>query len=107
VLEGPTAKNFTLGNSATGTASGLVTIASAGDEQYATLSFRQEAACNECELYEKIEIKAINDLNGASYSTGLPVGTYSLAASSFGYPTQNPLDFTIADNADTTVDVTF
>lgn len=107
VFEGPTAENFTLGESATGTASGTITIAGAGDEQYATLSFRQEAICGDCGEHEKIEIKAINVLNGTTYSTGLPVGTYSLAASSFGYPIQNPPDFTITDGADTTIDLTF
>ena len=57
--------------------------------------------------YEKIEIKAINVVNGSEYETGLPVGTYSLAASSFEYETQNPDDFIITDGGDTDVDVTF
>ena len=107
VLEGPTAENFTLGDSDTGTVSGSVTITGADDEQYATLSFRQEANCADCDPFEKIEIKAINVLNETTYSTGLPTGAYSLAAFSFGYPIQNPPDFTITDDADTTVDVTF
>ena len=108
MLEGPTAENFTLGDSLTGTVSGLVTITGADDEQYATLSFRQEAVCTNCDPYEKIEIKAINVVNGSTYGTGLPVGWYSLAASSFGYETQNPDDFEIKDGEDTPdVNVTF
>jgi len=102
-----TADDFTLGNSATGTVSGLITISGADSEQYATLSFRQDVVCPDCDTYEKIEIKAINVVNGSSYSTGHPIGNYSLAASSSGYPTQNPPDFTITDGVDTSVNVTF
>jgi hypothetical protein len=108
VLEGPTAENFTLTDSPTGTVSVDVSIMGADDEQYATLSFRQEANCADCDEYEKIEIKAINVVNGSTYDTGLPVGTYSLAASSFGYETQDPDDFEIKDGEDTPdVNVTF
>lgn len=107
VLEGLTAENFILTDSPTGTVSGLVTITGADDEHYATLSFRQEAYCADCAEFEKIEIKAINVVNESIYGTGLPVGTYSLAASSLGYPIQNPPDFIITDNTDTPVDVTF
>ena len=107
VLEGSAAENFTLTDSPTGTVSGSVSIMGADDEQYATLSFRQEAVCTNCDPYEKIEIKAINVVMESTYGTGLPVGTYSLAASSFGYETQNPDDFTITDGGDTDVDVTF
>lgn len=107
VLEGATAEDFMLGDSDTGTVSGNIIISGAGDEQHATLSFRQEADCTLCAEYEKIEIKAINVANNSSYDTGLPVGTYSLTASSDGYLTQNPNDFDITDGGDTTVDVTF
>ena len=99
---------FTLGNSDTGTVSGSVTITGADNEQYATLSFRQAADCTGCDEDEKIEIKAINVVGGTKYSTGLPVGTYSLAASSDEYPIENPPDFKIEANTDTSdVDVTF
>ncbi len=107
VLVGPTAEDFNLSSSPTGTASGSVTIPGASAEQHATLSFLQLAGCFGCEPFEKIEIKAINVLRGTSYLTALPVGMYSLAASSFGYPTENPSDFSIADGTNTTVDVTF
>ena len=107
VLEGPTAENFTLGDSLTGTVTGSVTMTGADDEQYAALSFRQKAVCADCDPYEKIEIKAINVLNGSTFATDLPEGVYSLAASSFGYTTQNPSDFTITVDTDTTVDVVF
>ena len=102
-----TAEDFTLGTSASGTVSGSITISGADSEQYATLSFRQDVDCTDCDPYEKIEIKAINVVNGSSYSNGLPTGNYSLAASSSEYPTQNPPDFTIKDGKDTVVNVTF
>ena len=106
-LEGTTAENFTLGDSATGTVSGNVTISGADSEQYATLSFRQEADCTDCQEHEKIEIKAINVLSGSSYNTVLPAGTYSLVASSFGYEIQILDNISIEDGVDTPVNVTF
>ena len=107
VLEGATAEDFMLGGSAVGTVNGEITISGAGDEQHATLSFRQEADCIDCADYEKIEIKAINVANYTQYKTSLSVGTYSLAASSDGYLTQNPDDFNITDGGDITVDISF
>jgi hypothetical protein len=72
---------------------GTVTIPGAeNSEQYATLSFRQDADCTECELDEKIEIKSLNILNSQAFnpdpSNPLPTGQYSLVASTFGYDTE-------------------
>ena len=103
VLEGATAEYFMSGISAVGTVDGEITISGAGDEQHATLIFRQEADCAECTEYEKIEIKAINVANNSQYVTGLPVGTYSLTVFSDGYLKQNPDDFEITDGGVTTV----
>ena len=107
VLEGATAEDFILGGSDVGTVKGEITITGAGDEQHATLSFRQKADCAECTEHEKIEIKAINVANNSQYDTDLPVGAYSLAAFSSGYPTQNPNDFDITDGGVTILDITF
>ncbi len=72
---------------------GTVTVPGANDsEQYATLSFRQDADCTECDQDEKIEIKSLNVLNTQPFnpepSAPLPAGDYSLVASSFGYNTE-------------------
>jgi len=72
---------------------GTVTIPGADtSEQYATLSFRQDADCTDCEPDEKIEIKSLNILNSQAFnpapSDPLPVGQYDLVASSFGYSTK-------------------
>lgn len=117
VLEGNTAEDFLLGESATGTVSGKIEFPIADLEQYATLSFRQDAACDGCSTYEKIEVKAINVANGSNYTAGLPIGTYSLAASSFGYETKHEFeddslnppfeDFDVTEGGDTTVNVIF
>jgi len=72
---------------------GTVTIPGADtSEQYATLSFRQNAKCSACEPDEKVEIKVLNVLNGQAFNPEppdpLPAGDYSLVASSFGYSTE-------------------
>jgi hypothetical protein len=75
-----------------GTIGGSVTINGANDTAYATLSFRQDTGTGEL-----IEIKSINVLNPYEYSVGLPVGQYTLVASTlFGYETEEygPLDVT-------------
>ena len=41
---------------------------------------------------EEIEVVSINILNGSSYNIQLPVGDYTLVASTFGEPT---IEFTI------------
>ena len=67
----------------------------------------------DCTEYEKIEIKAINVLDGEGYSTDLPESTtdplldYSVTASSFGYPTQYFIDFDIEAGMDTIINVNF
>jgi hypothetical protein len=85
----------------TGTVVGSVTI-SGGDntEQYATLSFRQGVGSG-----EMIEIKSINVLNTTSYTEELPVGSYTLVASTlFGFATEEyPL--TVIAGATTTRNV--
>jgi hypothetical protein len=81
------AVNFLLSGADVSEVAGTVLITGAGLENYATLSFRQGANFGG-PTDEIIEVKSINVINGAPYSINLPVGDYTLVASSFSYPTQ-------------------
>jgi hypothetical protein len=95
IYDGPNnAVNFQLGGAIVGNVTGTVLITGAGLENYATLSFRQVATFGSTN--EMIEVKSINVINGASYSINLPVGSYTLIASSFSYPTQSISPLTVA-----------
>ena len=56
-------------------------------EQYATISFRKTTLCFDNTADEEIEVVSINVLNGSSYNIQLPVGDYTLVASTFGEDT--------------------
>jgi hypothetical protein len=86
-LENSDITDFQLFNAtSTSTVQGEVLINGAADEQYATISYRQEVGCpSDC---ERIEIKSINVLNRAEYETDLPTDSFQRVASSFGYDTQ-------------------
>jgi hypothetical protein len=73
---------------AMGTIYGDVSITGADAEQYATISYRQDADCLECADDEMVEIKSLNISNLAEYETQLPAGSYSRVASTYGYDTQ-------------------
>jgi hypothetical protein len=91
--------DFMLGDAQTGTVSGTVTINGGDDvEQYATLSFRQDAVPD-----EMIEVKSINVLNTQTYNVDLPEGSYALVASTlFGFDTkEEPL--TVPTTGDTNI----
>jgi hypothetical protein len=64
-----------------GTFAGTVTIAGAGSEQYATLSFRQAAGSGQIEVY------SVNVRDGYTYSVSLPFGDYTIVASSYSTTT--------------------
>jgi hypothetical protein len=88
ILENSDITDFQLADaSEIGTIEGKVLINGANDnEQYATISYRKEVGCPECEM---IEVKSINVLNMAEYEIELPTGSYSRVASTFGgYDTQ-------------------
>jgi hypothetical protein len=94
------AVNFTLTSAAAGTVTGDVDISQAGQEQWATVSIRQNATVDG--NAEQIEVKSINVANGGSFSTGLPVGSYSAVISSYERTTVvHP--FTINQNATTDI----
>lgn len=82
--------DVSLTESSTGVIGGNVSLPDANTEQYATLSFRQTMPNG-----VSIEIKALNTLEGP-YSVDLPVGTFQIVASSYGYNTEE-YDITIPD----------
>lgn len=88
----------------TGTVAGTVTIAGAGDEAFATLSFRQTITVGTTDF--NIEVRSVNVASGGDYSVGLPVGTYKVISSSLGRVTQ-VLDVTVTKDTTTTHDVAF
>ena len=63
----------------TGIISGTVSIKE-GNDQIATLSFRQTAECD-ADGGVQIEIKSVSVASGGTYSESLPEGTYSVVAS--------------------------
>jgi hypothetical protein len=75
------AVNFSLTPADTGTVTGDVDIAQAGQEQWATVSIRQNATVDG--NAEKIEIKSINVANGGTFTSALPVGSYSAVISTY------------------------
>jgi hypothetical protein len=78
--------NFTLtGPVSTGLVTGEVDISGADQEQYATISIRQDAAVGG--NTEQIEIKSLNVADGGTFTTGLPVGSYTAVISTFGKTT--------------------
>ncbi|MBW2670800.1 MAG: DUF4382 domain-containing protein [Deltaproteobacteria bacterium] len=81
--------NFTLLATGTGTVSGNVEILSSSPYQHVTLSFRQNAQCDPSTPgNQQIEVKSVNVANLGSYSVILPVGMYSVVASTYGRTTQ-------------------
>jgi hypothetical protein len=104
ILENSDITDFQLTDATgTGTIEGTVLINGADDnEQYATISYRKEVSCPECEM---IEIKSINVLNTFPYEVVLPIGLYSRVASTFGYDTQTAaLDVMAGTNPDDNIE---
>jgi hypothetical protein len=82
-------RNFTLSAANTEMqVTGSVQITGATDEQHATLSFRQLAACGGS-AQDLIEVQSVNIANLESYVINLPAGDYSLVASSFDRTTDS------------------
>ena len=95
-------ENFSLGSaSSTGTlSSGTVSISGADQEQYATISIRQDATVSFNP--EQIEVKKLNVANGGTIDTGLPVENYTAVISTFGKTTLEQL-FAIFSNSNTDI----
>lgn len=101
VNEDDLTRDFTLSDATTdgiGTVTGTVSISIENDdtgEQYATLSFRKNTLCFDNSENEEIEVVSINILNGSPYGIQLPVGNYTLVASTFGEDTiEIPINIT-------------
>jgi len=89
VEEGPwLTEDMALETVGEGKVSGKVTIVGAEpEEQYATLSFRQDIGQNNSP--NLIEIQSVNILNGYEYEISLPInGYYTIVGSSFGYESE-------------------
>jgi hypothetical protein len=91
-------ENISLTPRGMGTFTGTVTIAGAGSEQYATLSFRQAAGSGQIEVY------SVNVRNGYTYSVSLPYGDYTIVASSYGAGTTSYIR-SLTLGGTTTVDI--
>ncbi len=101
VTAGPGAvvtENISLASRGMGTFAGSVTIAGAGSEQYATLSFRQTAGSGQVEVY------SVNVRDGYTYSVSLPFGDYTIVASSYSIATRS-YSSSISVGGTTTVDI--
>jgi hypothetical protein len=86
--------SFSLTTAASGTlAGGPVTIGGTDQEQYATISIRQDATVSG--INEQIEIKSFNVADGGEFSTALPAGNYTAVISTFGKTTLTLPQFTI------------
>jgi hypothetical protein len=98
--------DFILNAYDTGTVSGSIKIDGGTVQQYATLSFRQ---IDQCEG-DDIEIKSLNIANGGSFGINLifilPVGDYTVVASTYGKVTQE-IPITVELSTDTKKDITF
>ncbi|MEE4263976.1 MAG: DUF4382 domain-containing protein [Desulfobacteraceae bacterium] len=98
-------RDFTLSDATAGgfgTVRGNVTIEDDNtDDQYATLSFRKTTLCFDNAVDEEIEVVSINVLNGYSYNIQLPVGDYTLVASTFG---EDPIETSVNITDDAAVD---
>jgi hypothetical protein len=78
-----TIDTISLASRAMGTFTGAVTITGVDNERYATLSFRQPAGSGQIEVY------SVNVRDGYTYSVSLPVGDYTIVASSYGASTKS------------------
>jgi hypothetical protein len=90
-------ENFpNMSGSGMGTITGSVTISTSGDEQYATLSFRNTLIGG-----EKIEVYSINIRDTNSYSVDLPAGTYTVVATTYGSANTFTQSVTVTENTTT------
>jgi len=93
--------DFSLAASTTGTFTiTAIDIPGADQEQYATVSVRQDATVDG--NMEQIEVKSLNVANGGTVGTTLPVGAYVAVLSTFGKTTQVQA-FTISGGSTTSI----
>jgi hypothetical protein len=89
--------SFSLFTAAVGTLTGgPITIPGTDQEQYATISIRQDATVNN--KTEQIEVKSLNVADGGTFDADLPAGSYTAVISTFGQTTLIPPTFTITES---------
>jgi hypothetical protein len=88
-----------------GKIAGTVTITGAGDETFATLSFRQTVTLN-ATTEVTIEVMSVNVASGGSYSVDLPAGSYVVVSSTAGRTTQEAPPVSVTKDVTTTLDIT-
>jgi hypothetical protein len=98
------------GDKLTGTVGGAVAIDNGAEDQYVTVSFRQEKRCGSTGAFTLVEVKAENYVNGEPYSAELTEGTYDLNASTYNpdtdrLTTDEIADVTIANGVSQTWDI--
>jgi hypothetical protein len=98
------------GDKLTGTVGGAVAIDNGAEDQYVTVSFRQEKRCGSTDALTLVEVKAENYVNGEPYSAELTEGTYDLNASTYNpdtdrLTTDEIADVTIANSVPQTWDI--
>lgn len=92
----PTVQNFTLTNALTGTVSGSVAITNAGNDQHATIDFRQAGHCNDPATV--VNLKTLMIADGGTYTTILPIGDYQVVSSTDGSTTMT-VTISVSENA--------
>lgn len=97
-------RDFFLDETETGRVSGSVMIGDAGDETFASLSFRQEVEIDG--IGTTVELVFLNVAHGGDFSVALPPGEYSLVAWTFGKTTQSAT-VTVVAGSDAEHDVSF
>ena len=100
-------QNFYLQSATAGIVTGDVSINGETDENYVTISFRQSIQCEGAIQSELIEVKSINVANGYTYSVFLPIGTYTVVASTYGRTTMTFKNIIVVETQDTRLDIVF
>jgi hypothetical protein len=96
-------ENLQLDTASTGTVSGDVAITDGSPEQHVTISFRQSVQCNGHDT--DIELNSVNVVKNGDYSESLPVGVYTVVASSYQKTTQSFFPVEIKADEDTVLDL--
>jgi len=97
-------QDFTLDTVTEGYVFGDVAITGGDPEQHVTISFRQSTPCD---ASIQIEVKSVNVVTGEDYNESLPLGTYTVIASTYDDVTQeeNNVDAVVAPG--TQLDIVF
>jgi len=100
-------QDFSLQSATPGIVTGDVSINGETDENYVTISFRQSIQCEGTIQSELIEVKSINVANGSTYSVSLPIGTYTVVASTYGRTTMTFQNIIVVETQEKILDIAF